>query len=186
LVELMTIEPLTGTVTFHGPFLVSSGLSAQGVDLRSRTDAKVPAASIKGVMRAAARDVLGISPELIAQVFGVPGTEGVWAWTHAGSGEDFVVWTRTRNRLDSATHMTVDEALAVTDEVYAKRPLPFRIEPIGPVTDEQRLLLVASAFAVTSIGSGRNRGMGAVTVRLDHPISAADLVEFVTSHRRPA
>jgi hypothetical protein len=179
----MNAAPLMGTVTFHGPFLVSSGLSSDGVDLRSRADAKVPASSIKGVMRAGARDVLGLQAALIEAVFGSAGRPGAWAWTHAGGPDDFVTWTRTHNRLDSNTHMTVDEALAVTDEVYARGPLPFSIEPTGPTTDDQRLLLVASAFAVSSIGSGRNRGMGAVTVRLDCPVDPAQLVAFVRSQR---
>lgn len=177
---------LQGTITFHQPFLISSGLSSDGVDLRARADAKVPAASIKGVMRAAARDILELNAGLVEQVFGRPGRKGTWAWTHAGSAEDFTTWTRTRNRLDAATHTTVEEALAVTDEVYAKGPVAFAIEPLGALETDHLLLLVAAAFAVPSIGSGRNRGMGTVTMRMASPagITSDDLVAFVQANRR--
>lgn len=58
------------TITFHGPFHVGSGVADQGLDRVLDRGALLPGTSLKGVMRAAARETLGLDDSLVARVFG--------------------------------------------------------------------------------------------------------------------
>ena len=73
---------ITFTVTIHGPFHISAGESGDGADNVVDRDNPLPASSLKGLMRAAAADLLGLPDTLIADVFGAPGPAGSpWRWS---------------------------------------------------------------------------------------------------------
>lgn len=101
------IADVAFTLTCYGPLLVASGLSGAGLDTGLTHAGVVPAASLKGLMRAAATDVLGVEPDLIAAVFGDPPGEkgktgprpGNWGWSDVTPKTAFVEWRRTRVRL---------------------------------------------------------------------------------------
>ena len=52
------LEKLEFTITFYAPFRVATGVAARGIDAPVDSNHPLPASSLKGVMRAAARDVL--------------------------------------------------------------------------------------------------------------------------------
>jgi CRISPR/Cas system CSM-associated protein Csm3 (group 7 of RAMP superfamily) len=156
-------------ISLHTPFLVSSGQSGYGLDAISRADSPLPASSLKGVMRASAAEVLGLRPDLVAAVFGQAGTASGWAWTDATPRSAFVRQPRSRNRIDPQTGVARREALATVEEVWAtSEPISFLIEQVGPISnpDAEVTILIAAAHAVTGLGSWRNRGAGAASLRI--------------------
>lgn len=183
------METLTFTVQLHQPFLISSGLSGEGLDAVARADTYLPASSLKGVMRAAATHVLQAPADLVGEVFGVggvitrPNRGSAWAWTNAGPRSAFHAFTRSRNRLDPGGGVTVAEAMATTEEIWQKpgTEITFLVEQLraldAPTRRRHTTLLRASAYGVTAVGGWRNRGMGTVTIRPAPPSRdlAADL-----------
>ncbi|MDN5789581.1 MAG: hypothetical protein L0H25_01755 [Micrococcales bacterium] len=182
------------SVQLHQPFLVSSGLSGEGLDSRARSAVPLPATSLKGVMRASATHVLGIPGELVDAVYGRegkvghPGGSAAWGWTDAGPLGAFEFWSRSRNRLDSQSGGTLAEALTNTEEIWQKpgRDIRFAVEPLIALSTQDaemhRAILQASAYGVTAIGSWRNRGMGAVTMRPVAPIEGLDSILRKVTH----
>lgn len=162
-------------VETHAPFFISSGVGAGTLDAVARKDSPLPASSLKGVMRAAATQVLQMPSETVEAIFGKEGSAGAWSWTDAGPTEDepteaFTVGKRSRIRLSDAG-TAQRESLAATEMYWANtkaRP-SFFVEQAMPI--EQGLInghlavLIASARAATAVGAWRNRGMGAVTLR---------------------
>lgn len=173
------------SVRFHQPFLVRSGLAGAGVDATARADTPLPASSLKGAMRAAAQ-VLDVDAGLLASVFGreTPSREasvrgasgrGAWAWTDAGPRSSFEVQLRARNRIDTASGVALAEALTVSEEYWqSDTSAAFAVEQVrhlGPRELERHtVVLHAAAYAVTALGSWRNRGMGTVTIRPATPL----------------
>jgi len=165
------------SVLFHQPFLVRSGLSRGVVDALARVDSPVPASSVKGAMRAACTNVLGVDAALVAEIFGQEGRLGgvmgssAWAWTHAGPRSSFQPQIRARNRVDINTGVAQPEALTFSEEWWQDDSVEasFAVEQVQVLDPSQlerhRVVLQVAAYAVTALGSWRNRGMGAVTVR---------------------
>ena len=169
------------TVRFHAPFLIGSGQSGAGLDDTSR-NRPLPAESLKGAMRAAAR-VLDVPSPTISEIYGQPGSvtkttgQGAWSWTDAGPDEAFERHSRSRNRVDPATGTVHPQALVFTEEIW-QRPgtiVTFAVEPLHALTPDRATahsaVLIACGYAVTGLGQWRNRGMGAVTIR---PTQAVD------------
>lgn len=131
----------------------------------------VPASALKGVMRHAARDVLGILPDIEERIFGSPTTarslvEAPWAWTDAVLREP-VVEPAPRIKLARAGNGLVESGFLALDVQTWSLGAQFTIVPMSvPAGQEEddRLVLIASARAVTSIGKLRHRGFGWVTV----------------------
>ena len=186
------MSSLRFSITFHQPFLISSGQSGGGLDAVARPDRLVPAESLKGAMRAAATHVLDVKPTYVCQVFGSEGArQSSWAWTDAGPDTAFVRHSRSRNRLGVGRTVTA-ESLAFTEEIW-QRPgekASFVVEPLVSLTAEDMALhhaiLIGSAHAVTALGQWRNRGMGTVTLRLTDSgaggalLSAAEIAKEMT------
>lgn len=176
------MKTITFTVTFHQPFLVRSGLARGGVDSGARSDAPLPASSLKGAMRAAASQVLKVSDAMVNAVFGKSdenagaSKQGAWAWTDAAPNDAFVRQVRVRNRVDPATGVALAEALTFSEEYWQRpeQPVTFSVEQLRPLDDStlerHTLLLQATSYAVTALGSWRNRGMGTVTIRPSDPL----------------
>jgi hypothetical protein len=168
-------------VTFHQPFLVASGLSADGKDAVAREDAPLPASSLKGAMRYAATQVLDVPAGLVAEVFGMEGRQGgrlgqgAWAWGDAGPSTSLARQTRARNRVDPLTGAVQGEALVASEEWWQTGALGFEVDQLRWLPADEftshHLVLAASAWAVTALGSWRNRGMGSVTIRPADPVA---------------
>lgn len=166
---------LVFTVQFHQPFLVRSGQAAGGLDALARRDAPLPASSLKGAMRHAAQHALGVNMDLVGEVFGREGRrsgrlgQGAWAWTDAGPLASFRHQARARNRVDPSTGSAHAEALAITEEWWQVGEALFAVELLRGLPLEalhkHTVVLNAASYAVTALGSWRNRSMGTVTVR---------------------
>lgn len=101
---------ITFTITFHGPFRVGTGTPSEGLDARVDRDNLLPSTSLKGVMRAAAKETLAAPVALVDAVFGGPagrrpGTASAspWGWTDALFSSAPIVTPVTRIRVDNAT-----------------------------------------------------------------------------------
>lgn len=162
------------TITFHGPFHVGSGVADQGLDRVLDRGALLPATSLKGVMRAAAREILGLPTSLVARVFGGPldddGTTrrvpSPWAWSDAELSDDASFQNLARIRINDETRTTERGFLMLGESVWAMSA-QFTVTQYGEVSGdvkEHLLVLRASARAVTAIGGGRRRGEGWVTI----------------------
>lgn len=168
---------------FDQPFLVRSGLVGDGLDARGRSDAAVPASSLKGAMRASATSVLGLPENLIELIFGTIKSPSPWAWTDAGPRSSFIKFSRPRVRIDPESGVAKPEALTSTEEYWQTEPATFSIEqmaalPDGRLTDDTAILQ-ACAWGVTAMGSWRNRSMGTVTIRPVDPLP--DLADRVAN-----
>lgn len=176
------------SVRFHQPFLVRSGAAAGGLDAVARFWNPLPASSLKGAMRHASRDVLRVPPDTVDEVFGrasrqgtsqsraVESRAGAWAWTDAGPVTGFVRHTRPRNRVDPITGVVHPEALTFTEEFWQDPnvDISYAVEQVETLTPDaaarHTIVLQASVWAVTALGSWRNRSMGAVTIRPLEPL----------------
>ncbi|MGV1006464.1 MAG: RAMP superfamily CRISPR-associated protein [Candidatus Nanopelagicales bacterium] len=177
------------TVQLHGPFLLGTGLSGDGLDDQADHQSPLPGSALKGLMRASARRHLGLPKTLVDEVFGKPGRESAWAWSEAGEPAMFAYLRRSRNRVDPATGVAAEEALAAVEEVWLRPGCApsFQITPLiaNPPEDHGQLLLAAS-FGVTAVGKWRNRGMGTASFRPDpmlSPEAAKSLAHWVLRQR---
>ena len=168
-------------IAFHTPFRVASGRAGDGSDTTVDRAALLPASSLKGVMRSAARDLLKFPAALVEAVFGTarhPVALGLVGRPRAGRGRELPASGRGPASRSSAETGTVAEgALLIADEVLAVRG-EFTIDRTGWIKpgDEgtQETVLLAAARAVTAIGGDRRRGLGWVTITpVDPPWSTA-------------
>ncbi|WP_432902531.1 RAMP superfamily CRISPR-associated protein [Micromonospora matsumotoense] len=187
---------LTFEISFHGPFRVATGRAGDGADSVIDREAPLPASSIKGVMRSAARDLLNLPAHLVEAVFGAAWQPSPWSWSDAaftggatlsdgdgGAGaEPLRVRARARIQISEATHTVVDGALTVGEEILAHRAI-FTVRRSGPVPADDlprhEAVLTASARAVTALGGDRRRGLGWVSITPLHPRWTAASVEHL-------
>ncbi|MEU7616644.1 RAMP superfamily CRISPR-associated protein [Micromonospora rifamycinica] len=193
---------LTFEISFHGPFRVATGRAGDGADSVIDPEAPLPASSIKGVMRSAARDLLKLPAPLVEAVFGAAWQPSPWSWSDAvitgdgdatlsggdgGAGaEPLRIRARARIQISEATHTVVDGALAVGEEILAHRAI-FTVRRSGPVPADDlprhEAVLTAAARAVTAFGGDRRRGLGWVSITPLHPAwiaaSADHLVDLL-------
>jgi CRISPR/Cas system CMR subunit Cmr4 (Cas7 group RAMP superfamily) len=167
-------------VTVHTPFRVTTGSAGRGVDATVDPDNAFPASSLKGVMRAAARDLLGGlgtaqqggDPALIREVLGDEQAEGAvrsgspWHWEDAAF-PTLKPQPRNRIRISESTGTVAPGALLIAEE------LPPAVGSVeiwrsGSVPPGRRLvhhaLLRLSARLVDGIGSDRRAGSGWVSL----------------------
>lgn len=167
---------ITFTITFHGPFRVGTGTPAEGLDARVDLSNPLPSTSLKGVMRAAAVETLGLPPDLVADVFGSKAgdrsrsaTACPWGWTDAQFAGLLPPQPVTRIRVDEhgltrrgalmfGEHLWADSA---TFEVFQRHELD------AATVRQHRLVLAAAGRAVSSVGALRRRGEGWVTITDD-------------------
>lgn len=163
------------TIQFHTPFRVASGRSGDGADSTVDRANPLPASSLKGVMRSAARDLLGVAPHWVDLVYGEAWQPSPWAWSDAtptangGSlGErPGDVRVRARIQISPDTNTVIAGALAMSEEVLAHRAqfTVTRAAWIEPdLVAAHHNVLLASARAVTAVGGDRRRGLGWVSI----------------------
>jgi hypothetical protein len=148
-------------VAFHTPFRVASGRASDGSDTAVDLDALLPASSLKGLMRSAAHDLLGLPDDQVGMVFGNHHRPSPWSWSDgrvAGGGGDAEVRSRARIRIGAATSTVVRGALLIADEVHAAWA-EFSIDRTGWIEAgdmaEHEAVLLAAARAVTAVGGDR-------------------------------
>jgi CRISPR/Cas system CSM-associated protein Csm3 (group 7 of RAMP superfamily) len=158
-------------IEFHTPFRVASGQAGNGSDTTVDRQVLLPASSLKGVFRSAARDLLKFPPAAVEAVFGTERHPSPWSWsdaTVAGTGgHDPEIRPRARIRIDPETATTATGALAIADEVLAARGA-FSIDRTGWIRPGDagwhETVLLGAGRAVTAVGGDRRRGLGWVTI----------------------
>lgn len=154
-------------IEFHAPFRISSGHAGGGSDATVDRAVLLPASSLKGVMLAAARDLLCFPRVQVEAVFGTAEQESPWGWSDAVLAGEPVIRPRTRIQIDPRTGTVIPGALQVADEVLASRA-EFSVDRTGWIVSGQQAaqetILLAAARAVTAVGGDRRRGIGWVTV----------------------
>lgn len=153
-------------VRLHGPLRVGTGVAEPGVDDTIDPDDPVPGSSLKGIMRAAARDVLAIDPGRITSVFGKAGEPSPWSWSTLVLG-DHQIRPRSQVHIDPDTGTALERGLLTREQLEAEEG-SFSIDPLvrsSDVPEWHRWLLSLAAEAVVSMGAARHRGLGWVTIR---------------------
>jgi CRISPR/Cas system CMR subunit Cmr4 (Cas7 group RAMP superfamily) len=175
-------------IEFHTPFRVASGRAGDGSDTTVDTGALLPASSLKGVTRSAARDLLKFPKTLVEAVFGAARNPSPWAWSDAqvldATGSLPAVRPRARIQIDAETHTVTRGALLIADEVLAARG-QFSIDRTGWIdpadVSAHETVLLAATRAVTAVGGDRRRGLGWVTITpVDPPWTPAHLQAAAT------
>lgn len=171
---------ITFTITFHTPFHVSTGTSERGLDRLVDAENPLPASSLKGRMRAAARETLRLDPGLVAAVFGSASDPSPWWWSDAAFSDDPLIRNVARVKIDDASGTTERGFLMFGQHVWADTAT-FTVAPRVTIArhDEHELVLRASARAITSLGGQRRRGEGWVTVT-GGDWSPADTTRLIT------
>lgn len=188
---MVVVTELTIAVTFHGPVRVARGQAEAGLDDvvdRSR----IPASSLKGVMRAAARYRLALPAAVVEHVFGTRRQAGAWSWDDLrldGEGIVAAVTSRIRIPVDALSGAAARRGLHHAEELWVRGRPTFHVEctaPGGEVTPDEKLLLAAAAMAVHSLGSSRRRGLGWVSLQPHlegRPVDAAAAAAAVVAAR---
>lgn len=152
----------------HTPMRIATGRAQRGLDAVLDPE-RLPASSLKGVMRAAAREVLGLDEAAVAAVFGAPGSPSAWAWSDAElpDGPDKEITTRVRVPIDASTGVAATGGMLHAEELWLDAPISFTIEQVAALDDADRQaeVLAAAAMAVKGVGASRRRGLGWTTWR---------------------
>lgn len=154
------------TITFHGPFQVSTGSAGPGRDTTVDRHNLLPSTSLKGLMRYAAKHVLTLPCAVVEEVFGSNTTPSPWAWTDAQFARKPIVTPSARIKITGDRGRVEEGFLMLGEQVWAEKA-SFDVIPVDVPDDrldQQRLVLEGSARAVTSLGSHRHRGSGWVSI----------------------
>lgn len=169
---------ITLTITFNTAFRIATGRAGEGADDVIDPDNPLPASSLKGVLRDAARQLF--PPKLtgddewrdhplVNEVFGWRGSQqSPW---HFSDGEIDNPRYKSRVRIAVGENRKVEPgAMFVGEELYASTASA-TITRVRPLSDERTelhaaLLHVASRL-VDGIGADRRRGLGWVSVSTD-------------------
>lgn len=177
------------TITFHGPFHVATGTPELGVDRSVDRENPLPATSLKGLMRAAASEQLGLRDDVVDAVFGEDPTRqgrarsplaaSPWWWSDAEFAGAPVVTNTTQIRIDDESGVTRRGFVMFGEHVWAEAAT-FDVEQREQVDDLDlhELVLRGAARAVVSLGGLRRKGEGWVTVSGD-PWSLADTTRLL-------
>lgn len=161
-------------IALHTPFRVATGRAGEGSDTTVDPRTPLPASSLKGVMRSAARDVLQVAPAWVDAVYGTGWQPSPWGWSDAKPQDGSPPRPRVRARIQIAadTATVVDGALAIAQEVHMPQAW-FTITRVGWIRRDlitsHEAVLIASARAVTAVGGDRRRGLGWVSVTPTDP-----------------
>lgn len=162
------MNELTFSITFHGPFHIATGANRDGITT-SQENEPLPATSLKGVIRASAKRLLGKDSPLIDDVFGAGRVPSPWRWSPAEP--DKRPWAKrpeARVSIDPTTGAARNDMLAFAEHTQAAHA-SFTITQFGFIErddlDLHRGVLAISAQAVRSIGALRRRGLGWVSIQ---------------------
>ena len=181
------------TVTFHSPFRVGSAYARDGVDAALDRHDPLPPDHIKGLMRAAATDLLGLRPEQVGEVFGSPRSPSPWSWSSAHPDTEWEFSHRHRVMIDPVSHTALQDHLMLGEQAWAVQAR-YAVSQVGAVTQEDAsrhaLILRCAASAVHGLGAWRRRGLGWVGIVPDGgPVSAEDaagILSLAGASRQPA
>lgn len=174
------------TITFHSPFRVGAAYARDGIDAAIDMEDPLPADSLKGLMRAAAGELLGGNHRAVAAVFGTAARPSPWSWSAAKPpGRDWspadLSGSRHRVTIDPATHSAVKDHLVVGEQVWVASAR-FEVTRTGhldasSLTEaDHALVLRCAAGGVHGLGAWRRRGLGWVGIAPDTgEISEADV-----------
>lgn len=150
-------------LTFRGPFAVGTGSPQDGVDEPIDLDEPLPASALKGLLRGRARDLLGVHNDVVERIFGSPQQDATWTWRRPvfETVPQESAWTRlaiadgagnaARGMLVSGSHVWATTATCT-------------VAPTSSADPDDAVILRAAARAVSSLGGGRRRGEGWVTI----------------------
>lgn len=158
---------LNVSVALHTPTRIATGRAARGLDAVLDPEL-IPASSLKGVMRAAATEILDLPAQTVLRLFGGPaGQASPWAWSDIDlAGSNSVISTRVRVPLDPVSGVAVEGGLFHAEELWVDQELSFTVHQVSETADPRvdALLLAASAMSVKGIGAARRRGLGWTTM----------------------
>jgi len=173
---------LAFTVTFHSPFRVGAAYARDGVAAALDHEDPLPADHLKGVMRAAAVQLLGNRDHpAIREVFGSPRAPSPWSWSHAIPADRWAFTRRHRVKIDQEYHSAVKDHLVLAEQSWAPSAR-FTITRTGLVNPgglpeaTHTALLRCAAAGVHGLGAWRRRGLGWVGITPDDaPVTAGDI-----------
>lgn len=167
------MEQVRLTIRFNSEFRIGTGNAGNMVDDVLDPERLVPGASIKGVMRDAARLLFPMRGQndhpLVVEVFGDVRTPCPWHWEDGKPVSDPVCTTRVRVALE-ARRKAVPGALFVSEVaavckakliIWQQRSIPAERMPL------HLALLNISARLVDGLGADRRRAFGWVTISTD-------------------
>jgi hypothetical protein len=173
------------TVMFHSPFRVGSAYARDGVDAALDQHDPLPPDHLKGVMRAAAGELLGTAHPVVAAVFGSHRAPSPWSWSAAAPSGPWTFGLRHRVEIDPARHAAVKDHLVLGEQAWAPSAR-FEIIREGLLDsavlgeDDHVLVLRCAAAGVHGLGSWRRRGLGWVGITpAGGPVSAADVARLL-------
>lgn len=167
---------LSFTVTFHSPFRVGAAYARDGVAAALDPCDPLPADHLKGLMRAAAGQLLADRGHpAILQVFGSRWSPSPWSWSHAtptggnGMQSKWHFSRRHRVKIDEDSHSAVKDHLVLAEQAWAPAA-SFTISRAGllvpgglPEATHVTVLRCAAA-GVHGLGAWRRRGLGWVGI----------------------
>lgn len=159
-------------ISFHGPFRIETGDAHDGVAATVNRDDLIPAASLKGLMRASATQLLPNASGLIAEIFGGK-SASPWHWGPVTFDQPPTFGRRVRIAVDAATGTVHPKFFALGEEVWASKGV-FHLTCHQPLPAETRrrheTVLACAAAGVHALGADRRRGHGWVTLRPSQPL----------------
>lgn len=180
------------TVTFHSPFRVGASYARDGIAATVDPGDPLPADHLKGVMRAAAAQLLANRDhQAILEVFGSPRSPSPWSWSHASaagtdgmgpaSQDGWSVTRRHRVQIDPEHHSALKDHLVPAEQAWAPAA-HFTISRVGLIpldglSERTHIsLLRCAAAGVHGLGAWRRRGLGWVGISPDDgPVTAGDI-----------
>jgi hypothetical protein len=176
---------LAFTVTFYSPFRVGGAYASDGVSATVDRGNPLPADHLKGVMRAAAAQLLtSLDHSAIEAVFGSPKSPAPWSWSGAtpAGREDWEITRRHRVTIDEQAHSARKDHLVLAEQAWAPAAR-FTVTRVGMVPGDDGLpesahlaLLRCAAAGVHGLGGWRRRGLGWVGITPDAgPVTAGDI-----------
>lgn len=175
----MTMSPkLLFTITFRGPFHVGGTAPAAGLDRPLDRENPLPGTSLKGLLRAEARERLRIREDLVTAVFGGPGADPSPWWFSDAHFRATAYGRAARIAIEDSAGTTARGMLLLGEQVWADSAT-FEVAPIADPPPSHRLVLRAAGRSVSSLGGERRRGQGWVTITDAEPWTAEDSAALV-------
>jgi CRISPR/Cas system CSM-associated protein Csm3 (group 7 of RAMP superfamily) len=182
------MNTLRFTIEFAGPFRVSTGHARPGVDAAIDLADALPASSLKGLMRATTKRLLGTNHPHVERVFGSAKRPTSWEWDDAvpDAGGWAPPMRASRVRI-GPDHIAEDDMLGIAEQTQSDTAT-FTVTQRFRLDAEElalhRIVLAVAARATRSLGANRRRGLGWVHISCaDVAIDTAAATKFLTGRR---